>query len=351
MGLDITKSIEKILWGKSFAEVKDSQDSEHVFILRSLNIKESNFCNYIYDREYKTSLDLGVLTNDELVQMYIDSDVWSEDGDKRIEVIENGLKFLQSQLKDAQFFTAKKKKLQKEIDKYRREADSLKEIKANLFTHSAESRAEEVMRRYMVMLSTETIDEQKYWETEIDFLNERDAELLVNLALAYYKSNMFFEKDLRSIARAGQWRFRWLASKNGADLFGRPISEWSEMQNALVYWSEYYDQIYDSSERPSDQIINNDEACDAWVREQSKKSGHGINSGKQDKNFFGNKKAKTNKDHQEQFIMVKPGDKEAIHEVQDMNTDSVRRRLGKENEKIKQTKGRVKEWQLRKGNK
>ena len=122
------------------------------------------------------------------------------------------------------------------------------------------------------------------------------------------------------------------------------------MQNTLVYWSQYYDFVYDSHEKPAPMIIEDDDALDAWVNDALKSRGSSAGSGKQKRNMFGSKKASQKKSHQEQFVMVQPGNQESIDRVQDMNTSTVRRQLRSENARLKQSKGkRVSEWQLRKG--
>jgi hypothetical protein len=211
---------------------------------------------------------------------------------------------------------------------------------------SAENRAEEIKRRHMIMLSVEDIEEKRYWSDLNVFLNENDLVLIYNLAIAYYKNNVLSEKETREIARSGQWRYRWASAKNGADLFGKPICDYSEMQNSLVYWSQFYDYVFESMDRPGDLIINDDDACDAWYNDQIKKTAV---KGDNQKNIVGTKKATTNKFHQEQFVMVDPKDADSVKKVQEMNTSSTREQLRRENEFIKKNKGRVSEWKLRKG--
>lgn len=341
---DIQGIIAKILWGKSFVDVKDGDKRENTFILRSLSIKESNFSKYIYNKEFDNAIKLGILTFNELKNIYIENNVWSDKQENRISNIDIDIAKANSQIKDAEFFTIKKKKLIKQLKKLETEKKELLELKNSLFVLSAENRAEEIMRRWIVMMSTENTDELPYWKNKDCFLEETDSCLIYNLAIAYYRNNIFDEKTLRLIARHPEWRFRWANSKNGADLFGRSIADYSEMQNLLVYWSQYYDFVFESN--APDNIVDNDEACDIWVKDENKRLKHG-NKNTQNKNVFGNRKATTKKDHAEQFIMVQPGDKKAIKKVHEMNTSSIRRQLQNENKKIKSSRGRLTDFQLR----
>jgi hypothetical protein len=345
--LDLEGIVNKLLWGKSLCSVSDSTGKSHQFILRSLTIKESNYIQYLHQNELENAIQQGVIKQKDLEDLYEAAGVWSESDEQYIRDVELKIRQAKHQLKSLTFMPAKRVIVERQLVQLEKDLHEKVNERTNLFLVSAEIRAEEIKRRFTVMLSTETIEEKRFWATQSDFLNENDLDLIFNLSLAYYNNNLFPENVLRKVARSGAWRFRWNASKKGADLFGKPIAEWSEMQNMIVYWSQYYDYVYESLERPSDAIIDTDAACDAWVEEQSKKS-QSKTTGGNTTNALGTKKSATHKDHQEQFIMVQAGDKETIKQVQKMNPDSIRAKLRKENAVIKE-KGRISEWQLRRG--
>lgn len=343
---EISEKIHQILWGKSFVDVDDQFGNEHTFILRSLSIHEQNSVKYLRRKEFARARAVGIMTDEELQQLYAADGVWTEEHENKIVDLEDGLKKIGSQIKDFQFLRAKKNKLERTRRGWERELQELIRTRLQLFNLSAEQRAEEVARRHVVFLATQTFEEEQFWETQDDFDECEDILLLYNLAKAYYQENQLDEKRCRQIARSGEWRFRWMASKKGESLFGRPISQWSEAQNALVFWSQYYDSVYDSLDRPPHHVIEDDAACDAWVEDQNKKQR--VGGGKKEKrSALGNKTAAKNKDHQEVFMMVQPGDEDTIKEVQDMNPSSVRAKLRREYEQIKNAGGkRIKEWDL-----
>lgn len=69
-----------------------------------------------------------------------------------------------------------------------------------------------------------------------------------------------------------EWRARWRAStKTGSPLFDGPVMDWNINQVALVFWSNFYDSIYEHPERPTQKIIDNDDLLDKWVEDQAKK--------------------------------------------------------------------------------
>ena len=335
--------LDKILWGKSFAEVPTSDGIEKTFILRSLTIREVNLSNFIHNKELQNAIKVGILTNAEMDQMCRERRLWTNEDDAHLERLSRQIKFLANQVKDFEFMTLRKKKAERELASFKTRYNDMVSRRQSLFGFTAEARADEVQRRFIVYLSTENEYEQSYWADMEAFNNESDTLLIYRLALAYFQHNMFDLATIRKVARSGTWRYRWNASKHGADLFGRPISEWSEMQRSLVYWSQFYDFILESPDAPPGHIVDNDDACDAWYEDQVKKLS---STTKSNKNVLGHKTATQKKDHNEQFIMVEKGDDEAIQRIQDMNTKDTRDTLRKEREIIER-KGRVKEWDLR----
>lgn len=337
--MDIETKITKIMWGKSIVEVKDYIGDSHTFILRSLSISETNNVDFIYDKIYQDAVHQGILTYEQLKAAYEQSGVWGDVEEDEIKDCHKEIKKLKHSIANNQFMTVRKRQLEKKLEKVKNKLNDLNQTKSDLFSVTAEQRAEEVKRRFVVMMSVQNYDETPYWHSKEDFLNETDSLLVFNLAYAYYRNNIFSEQEIREIARSPQWQFRYRASKTGADLFGKPIAEWSEMQNLLVYWSQIYDSAFNAHERPADHIIEDDNAFDSWISEQNTKSKSGTATKKSG--------ATQKKQHSEHFIMVQPGDKEAIDRVQSMNDPATRMKLRREYEQAKSA-GRISEFDLRK---
>ena len=327
------------MWGKSFVDVLDQEGTEHTVVLRSLSIQENNYLNYMYNKELKNAQSNGILSCEQLKLLFEAQEIWGPDQEAERESLQKEKILIGNQLKSAEFNTNKKKQLTKRLKDIEEKIKDLNQYEVELFALSAENRAEEVKRRYMVCMFTETVEEKPFWQSKEEFIKSTDSRFLNNLILGYFRNNIYPEKDLRSIARSPEWRFRWIASKHGEQLFGKPIAQWSEMQNMLVYWSEYYDSIYDSIDRPADYIIEDDAACDAWLQNYNKKITNDRLNNKKDK-----KQGKLN--HNERFVMVPKGDNEAVQKVQSLNPDQVRDKLRREFEQIQNSKGRIKEWSL-----
>ncbi len=345
---EISEKINQILWGKSFVDIKDENGNELTLILRTLSIAESNKAQYIYKKELEKCQNVGILCFDELKEALTQCGVWSENHEERVKYLESKKTLVLNQIKDFEMIKHKRVRLEKVLEKIQEELDEHILVHNSLFGLTAETRAEEIKRRYMIMMSTENMDGSPYWINERSFLDCDDHVLLFNLAKSYYNNNILSEKDVRKIARNGEWRYRWNASKGGESLFGSAVAEWSELQDAVVFWSSYYDSVFSCAERPSAIVIENDEMLDLWVEDYNKRVKSGSNTQNNKSSFSNRRVAKKNKDHSELFMKVDKGDEEAIRKVQEMNTSTAREKIRAEQEQISKLSGgqRIKEWDL-----
>lgn len=74
---------------------------------------------------------------------------------------------------------------------------------------------------------------------------------------------------LRKISMHHSWRSRWAsAKKTGQDLFGGIISEWDYNKVYLCYWSNFYDNVFESMDCPEEHILKDDEMLDNYLEQK-----------------------------------------------------------------------------------
>ncbi len=330
--MDIEKAINRILWGKAIVEVVDSSNSKKSFVLRSLSLSEQNEIDFLKESILNECKEEGILTEDELLLEFSKVGAWTDEDEKTIDDLAREVRKIKHSIKNCQFNVTKKKQLNKNLAKVEKQLSDLKGTKIGILSCTAEARADEFARRYIIFRSATDRMGKQLWKSEDEFLDSTDQELIDLLTIKYVENHMMSEKELREVSRSSQWRFRWGASKNGESLFGKPVAEWSDIQNSLVYWSQFYDYVYESPESPSQDIIDNDAALDAWFADKDKSS---------------KTTSKRKAGHQEQFIVVPDGDSGTIEQINSMNSKVDRDRLSRERKQIKE-KGSVSEWELRK---
>ena len=336
---EIEKRIQEILYGKTIVELECNNGESNTFIIRSMTGKENAIVNYTHQKAIEDGRKARLCTQPELIRLFKKNGTWTEEDDIKIESLQTGIMRLQNMLPDYEFQKARQHSIKNRISKAQKELAQLESDKHGLFTHCLEYRAQDVKFRKVTFYCLESIDEQPIWTWE-EFQNFTDFIFINNVMRAYINSFILPTEIIRELARSPQWRYRWNSVKNGADVFGYAVSEWSDAQNSLIYWSLYYDNVFEHPNCPMN-LVNNDEALDAWMEKDNKK---------REKDVLTDGVSKTSqsgKGLKEVFIFTDKGDKETAEKIQSMNDPGTRNRLRAER-KVLERKGRMSEWQLRK---
>jgi hypothetical protein len=165
--------------------------------------------------------------------------------------------------------------------------------KHRLYHATKESHAENVRREYLVAVSIrDKFDNQLY---NIDNFWDCDNTII---QCASENANDFGINKIRKIARSEPWRSMWIAQKG--ECIGKPSVEWTEHQRILCSFSKMYDNVYESTECPPDEVIEDDDILDGWFVKQRKDREEAKKEKSTDHNF-GTHKGKGN---QEMYIMA-----------------------------------------------
>ena len=127
----------------------------------------------------------------------------------------------------------------------------------------------------MTWAGTCKVTGEKYWESFEAFEAETDLFLRNSVIAQFSKFNRGLSlKEIRFLSRHVLWRIRYTAGlKIGGPLFPGGLQDLTTDQQSLLYWSNYYQSIYEMlpDEQPADEIIQDDEALDAYMEAYFKK--------------------------------------------------------------------------------
>ncbi|RKY43066.1 MAG: hypothetical protein DRP85_00795 [Candidatus Makaraimicrobium thalassicum] len=341
---EIEQHILEILLGEAIVDISDGNGNIHTCIIKILSGRQQNYINYMYQRELVQGAKLGLISEAELRKIYAEREIWTDKDEERVVVLQNGIKKLKNILPDFKYQRVKYKNIERQIRRTERELNDLLQRKWDLFANSLENRALTVKFRQTAFYCLFKLDSTPFW-TEEEFNNFDDIIFINNVVSAYNDRFVLDERTVRKIARSNMWRYRWNSTKNGADLFGKPAAEWGDVQNNLIFWSLYYDWVFEHPECPH-HLIDNDEALDAWVRNETRKRNNRnvLNSRK---NVVSPVDKKQKYGTVETFVFC-DNDPTLIDEIQSQNDPLTRAKLRHERNIIK-GKGTVSEWDLRKG--
>jgi len=148
------------------------------------------------------------------------------------------------------------------------------------------------------------------------------------------------EAEIRLLARSPTWSIVWSVAKKTGNVFGIPAASYTKDQMLLCYWSLMYDSVYESMDRPSDKVVEDDEALDKWFEEQRDKRA------KESKRKQVMDKSSANR-HGEIFVMASSD--EDADDIYNLNDKLTLAQMRAESQRLEEKQGQeVTEWQLRK---
>lgn len=289
---------------------------ESVYLVKNPTIEQRYIGEEIYDEVYRRCQLNEMWTAEEHTAWLIKKKKWKPEDDTLIESLKKEIKDFKHRL----FLEYRKKSQRKPIKEAIRIAKdsivSLLNRKGGSPQLTCEGQAGIARLRYLVGCSV--FDEQhepvfnhkNFWDVN------SNCEILEKI-VAYYNENKLGETEYRELARSEVWRPMWTCRKVGNIIPGAAI-EWTEEQRSLVYWSVIYDNVYEHSECPGDEIIEDDDALDGFFIEQSKQKEREALEKKKE-NFSQNEKIRG---ADQVFQMVES--LEELKEVEELNDDQAK---------------------------
>ena len=214
-----------------------------------------------YHKAYQDSLEDDFMTEEQTLEWMKSRDLWTEEDEQKIDGLKKDLERLRMEI----FNNRNKDDLRERIRRYIRAGEkqlSEQIDKKNAFiSNTCEGVA-------MVEKSCEFIKTCTYYGNErYDF--ER---LSIEFVLHLFQQKILSEKQIREIARNEPWRSVWmLRDSNSYKLFSNADRELSVDQKNLLVWSRMYDNIQESMDCPTDDVIEDDDLLDGWFIVQRKK--------------------------------------------------------------------------------
>lgn len=141
---------------------------------------------------------------------------------------------------------------------------------------------------------------------------DRCSSLLDN-TMIWMSQNRILESHIRELAHTDPWRGIWAIRKSERSLFGGDIVDLTDDQKNLVAWSNIYDNATQHHEKPSEEVLSDDDRFDGWMIVQKRQR-----EANEHKEAF--EKTVTNekiRNSQEVYVMASNADD--IRRIRDMN--------------------------------
>ena len=215
----------------------------------------------IYDQAYFNALNEEMMTEHQMIEWMIEHNLWSHHEEKDLEGLRKNIEDIKVEVY----------KLNKEKNK----ANQLKR-----YLRSVEKKLNDQINKknlyyYNTCESIANLEKLRYIIKRNCLRNDRVCDLdddELDYALDCFRESILQEDIIRELARTEPWRSLWfIKGNNKQNLFvdlGRDIT--INQQN-LVLWSQTYDNIHESMDCPSEDVINDDDMLDGWLISESRK--------------------------------------------------------------------------------
>jgi len=268
---ELEKYLEQICTGTKIVEV-----CNRIILFKQPDTFVKMKARQVYESEYKKSLEDGLISNEEMRKIIEERQLISEEDRRKLSSLESKLEGQRILLGKTTKVRARQDRIKEVIEKLENEIRVIRSKERSKFSMTADTRAEETKILYLCWCCCYNFDTNKlYWETHESFLNESDfvfRQKSVSEFILFYSG--IPTTYIRKIARSNLWRIKYITSlKTSEPLFGVPASEYSNDMMNLAYWSNFYQNVYDMmpEDQPSELIIDDDEALDAYLKDYYEK--------------------------------------------------------------------------------
>lgn len=279
-----------------------------------------------YDEYYDIALSENIMTEEEMVSWMKTQRLWTSYNDNK--VIE-----LQKKIENLKINAYESRLDQKQVNN----------IKATIrFTENLLN--EELSQKNSFLINTcEAIanaEKTSFLIENTTYQNKKlynFSELFLTQVINYWHNSFLTEQQCRELARNEPWKSIWTTKeKAGIPLFLNSESgELTYNQKNLMIWSQVYDNIQESLDCPSKEVIDDDDILDGWFIVQHKKR----EKDKLEKEFEAS--TKNNKIKQSSEVLIMAKNHEIASKIQDINTVEAKQVI-KNREKVLEKRGVVK---------
>jgi hypothetical protein len=280
----------------------------------------------IYTDAYNKAYFDNIPLKSELLPILVENNLWTPFDDKEADKIENQIEELKIQAFKNFFSSKTLNSIKRNIQFNEKRMLKYRSKKSCLDYTSCEGVANFARSVWLISKTTydgsgNLYDWNKYG---ISYIMDK------------YNESTITVEQFRKIARSEPWRSMWAASKKHGNLFNKPSIEYTKEQLYLCSYSCMYDNIYESSECPNEQVIDDDDCLDGWMiirrREHDKhRKEQEVNS------MLKNPKIANS---QEVFLVAR--DQEAAQEIYGLNNPIARNVVKSRAEKIVNANGQIK---------
>jgi hypothetical protein len=226
-------------------------------------IEDEYLSNEVFMQAFDQARSDDIMTFDETVEWMIDRGLWSQEKDDKIEGLKKDIEKLKvdifnhrNDIRMRESARALLRAAEKVLTKVQSEKD-------DLFSKSCEGIAIQEKTMYLFEKSC--------------FVGSEPLDIsCIDLSSLYYQYNQLqlSETQLRELARNDPWRLCWYTKDHTPLFANEKYRTLSNDQKGILIWANMYDNIQESMDCPTEDVINDDDMLDGWFIVQRRKQQH-----------------------------------------------------------------------------
>jgi hypothetical protein len=208
----------------------------------------------------------GLITKDQASNLLAVRGTWNRDDEANLEKQNQYLDDQKIALYKALFNLKQQKVIRRRIKQVNNNIQKLLIRKHSLDHITLENFAETIREDFLLAITIRDYKDNKVY----DYFNFWQSDsVLLNKFSNYLNANWLTNEDSRLLARSEPIRSYWNIGKE--KMFGQNSLELTNDQKSIILYSRMYDNVYESMERPDDEVIEDDDMLDGWFADQRKK--------------------------------------------------------------------------------
>ena len=212
----------------------------------------------VFMEAYHEALEQGIMTRDESRSMMLKTGVWSLEEEKRMQQLEKDMEQYKVDIFSFYFRSESRERAREDLRLQEKEYQNLL-VKQHSYDHIDSLGVATYAQTNWIIENTAKFKD----DTPYDWKHITAHECLTS------KNNIELDdKQLREIAKTSPWANIWATSKLTGTLFEEDTFSLTKEQKVLIAYSSLYDNIKEAYESPTEDVIQDDDACDGWLISQ-----------------------------------------------------------------------------------
>lgn len=201
----------------------------------------------------------SLITKEQALFILNKRNIWSSKDDEQIKTLNKSLEDYKMALYKALYNKNEQKKIRRQISNIENSLNKLFIRKSSLDYMTLESFAQNFQEEFIIANCILDSNLNQVYNYNNFWISDP---VILNIFIRYLKFNTISISTFKEIARTEPFRSIWSVSKE--KIFNKFGFDLTIEQKYMIMFSRMYDNVYESLDRPCDEVIENDDMLDGW---------------------------------------------------------------------------------------